>query len=134
MKNVFQLIFRISILTSVASVTSSSLELIQIIGGKESGPSSSGNSYKYFFRKMTNFNSETSQIIFMLSCKLAYLFQASKTGGCQAISLLATSDYTRRICDNDSGWVVFKEQSWDFYRPLFPHVKSNKLTAHIKRI
>ena len=69
-----------------------------------------------------------------------FQFKAAKIGGCQAISLLATSDYTRRICENDGGWVVFKERSWEFYResstgkPLFPLVKSNKLTAHIKRI
>ena len=60
--------------------------------------------------------------------------------GSQAISLRATSDYTRKICEKDGGWVVFKEQAIDFYReaatgkPLFPHVKSNRLTAHIKRI
>ena len=46
--------------------------------------------------------------------------------GSQAISLLATSDYTRKICEKDGGWVVFKEQAIDFYReaatgkPLFP--------------
>jgi hypothetical protein len=32
----------------------------------------------------------------------------AKSGGCQAVSLLATSDLTRRICDTDGGWVIFK--------------------------